>query len=131
MIRHFFPVGKEGILRREYSLRRNKEFRYVYRRGKSVSDRYFVLIYIKTKTPHLKVGFSVSKKLGNAVHRNKLKRRMKEAFFSMLNEVSKKSMIVFVPKESARNLEYTLIKESLAKLIRKAGLVEIDNETRA
>jgi ribonuclease P protein component len=125
MFRRFFPVGKEGILRREYSLRRNKEFRYVYRRGKSVSDRYFVLIYIKTKTPHLKVGFSVSKKLGNAVHRNKLKRRMKEAFFSMLSQVSKKSLIVFVPRECAKDIDYITIQESLGKLLRKAGLVEI------
>ena len=77
----------EGILRREYSLRRNKEFRYVYRRGKSVSDKYFVLIYVNTKTPHLKVGFSVSKKLGNAVSRNLIKRRMKEAFFSMIDDI--------------------------------------------
>ncbi len=112
-------------MRREYSLRRNKEFRYVYRRGKSVSDKYFVLIYIKTKTPHLKVGFSVSKKLGNAVHRNKIKRRMKEAFFSMLNEVSRKSLIVFVPRECAKDIDYITIQESLSKLLKKAGLVEI------
>ncbi len=111
-------------MRREYSLRRNKEFRYVYRRGKSVSDKYFVLIYVKTKTPHLKVGFSVSKKLGNAVNRNKIKRRMKEAFFSMLNDVSKKSLIVFVPRECAKDLNYSSILTSLGKLLGKAGLLE-------
>lgn len=123
--RRFFPVGKEGILRREYSLRRNKEFRYVYRRGKSVSDKYFVLIYVKTKTPHLKVGFSVSKKIGNAVCRNKLKRRMKEAFFSILSDVSKKSLIVFVPRNNANTLEYSQILSSMGKLLKKAGLMEI------
>ena len=112
-------------MRREYSLRRNKEFRYVYRRGKSVSDKYFVLIYVKTKTPHLKVGFSVSKKVGNAVCRNKLKRRMKEAFFSMLSDVSKKSLIVFVPRNNANTLEYTQILSSMGKLLKKAGLMEI------
>ncbi len=111
-------------MRREYSLRRNKEFRYVYRRGKSVSDKYFVLIYIRTKTPRLKVGFSVSKKLGNAVHRNKIKRRMKEAFFSMLTEVSKTSQIVFVPRERAKDLEYSSILASLGSLLKKAGLME-------
>lgn len=111
-------------MRREYSLRRNKEFRYVYRRGKSVSDKYFVLIYIKTKTPHLKVGFSVSKKLGNAVHRNKIKRRMKEAFFSILNGVSKKSLIVIVPRESAKELAYMSILASLSSLLKRAGLME-------
>lgn len=111
-------------MRREYSLRRNKEFRYIYRRGKSVSDRYFVLIYVKTKTPHLKVGFSVSKKLGNSVARNKIKRRMKEAFFSMLSLVSQKSLLIFVPRERANELEYDKILSSMNKLLVKAGLME-------
>lgn len=114
----------EGILRSEYSLRRNKEFRYVYRRGKSVSDKYFVLIYVNTKTPHLKVGFSVSKKLGNAVQRNLIKRRMKEAFFSILSDVSKKSLMVFVPRQNAKDLDYRLILSSIQGLLKKAGLLE-------
>ena len=111
-------------MRREYSLRRNKEFRYVYRRGKSVSDRNLLLIYVKTKTPHLKVGFSVSKKLGNSVERNKIKRRMKEAFFSMLDDVDKKSLLVFVPREPVRQGNYQMILCSMHKLLYRAGLVE-------
>lgn len=114
----------EGILRREYSLRRNKEFRYVYKRGKSVSDRNMVLIYVKTKTPHLKVGFSVSKKVGNSVERNKIKRRMKEAFFSKLDIVSHKCLLVFVPRASAKRLEYQDILNSTGYLLKKAGLME-------
>lgn len=111
-------------MRREYSLRRNKEFRYVYKRGKSVSDRNLILIYVKTKTPHLKVGFSVSKKLGNSVERSRIKRRMKEAFFSMLDEVDKKSLLVFVPRDNVRTAEYQTILRSTRKLLEKAGLVE-------
>jgi len=115
---------QEGTLRREYSLRRNKEFRYVYRRGKSVSDKFFVLIYVKTKTPHLKVGFSVSKKLGNSVARNRIRRQMKEAFFSMLDAVNKKSLLVFVPREGARGLPYEDILSRMSKLLKRAGLLE-------
>ncbi|MDD5017674.1 MAG: ribonuclease P protein component [Eubacteriales bacterium] len=114
----------EGILRREYSLRRNKEFRYVYKRGKSVSDRNFTLIYVKTKTPHLKVGFSVSKKLGNSVERNRIKRRVKEAFFSMLDGVSKKCLLVFVPKEHVKEAAFEEILLSVSRLLRQAGLLE-------
>lgn len=111
-------------MRREYSLRRNKEFRYVYKRGRSVGDRNLILIYVITKTPHLKVGFSVSKKLGNSVERNKLKRRMKEAFFSMLDGVMKNSLIVFIPKEAAKEIEYKDILLSVSGLLKKAGLLE-------
>lgn len=111
-------------LRREYSLRRNKEFRYVYRRGKSVADRNLTLVYVITKTPHLKVGFSVSKKLGNSVERNRLKRRMKEAFFSMLDDVSKSCLIVFIPRETAKGMEYRDILLSVSGLLKRAGLME-------
>ena len=111
-------------MRREYSLRRNKEFRYVYRKGQSVADGNLILIYVRTKTPHLKVGFSVSKKLGNSVERNKIKRRMKEAFFSMLDSISQKSLIVMVPKNNAKELKYQEILISMDKLLTKAGLKE-------
>lgn len=114
----------DGILRREYSLRRNKEFRYVYKRGRSVSDRNLILIYVITKTPHLKVGFSVSKKMGNSVERNRLKRRMKEAFFSMLDAVSQNSLLVFVPRDAVRSAEYSDILLSVGNLLKKAGLME-------
>lgn len=113
----------EGILRREYSLRRNKEFRYVYKKGRSVSDGNLVLIFVITKTPRLKVGFSVSKKLGNSVERNRIKRRMKEAFFSMVEEVSPRSLIVFVPRDHAKDLSYHELKSSEERLLKKAGLL--------
>ena len=47
-------------------LKRNKEFQYVYRRGKSVSDKHLILIYVKTG--ELKSGFSVGKRIGTALY---------------------------------------------------------------
>ena len=94
----------------------------MYRRGKSVSDKTMVLIYVPTKTPHLKVGFSVSKKIGNSVVRNLVKRRMKEAFFSFLENVNPYCLLVFTPREQAREMTYQEILFSMCKLLKKAGL---------
>ena len=95
----------------------------MYRRGKSVSDKAMVLVYVPTKTPHLKVGFSVSKKIGNSVVRNRVKRRMKEAFFSMLGNISPNCLLVFTPRETARDMTYEELLFSICKLLKKAGLM--------
>jgi ribonuclease P protein component len=93
----------------------------VYRRGKSVSDKAMVMVYVPTKTPHLKVGFSVSKKLGNSVVRNRIKRRMKEAFFSVLDNVNPSCLLIFTPRVEIREMTYQQIQLSLCKLLKKAG----------
>lgn len=82
-----------------------------------------VLVYVPTKTPHLKVGFSVSKKLGNSVVRNRTKRRMKEAFFSVIGKVSPNCLLVFTPRVAARDMTYEQLLASVNKLLKKAGLM--------
>ena len=57
---------------RKYRLGGNKNYRYVYRRGKSYPSRNLVLIYLKGREQ--KFGFSVSSKVGNAFTRNRIRR---------------------------------------------------------
>ena len=111
-------------MRREYSLRRNKEFRYVYKKGRSVSDKNLSLVYVITKTPHLKVGFSVSKKIGNSVERNRLKRRIKEAFFLLLDDISQNCLLIFIPKDTLKEAAFADILLSVSGLLKKAGLAK-------
>ena len=73
-------ASKVRPLKRCFSLKRNKQFRQVYRKGKSVACRELVLIYAKNRSDMVHVGFSVGKKLGNSVVRNRVKRRLREAF---------------------------------------------------
>ena len=66
------------MLAKTYRLRERKDFRRVYQRGKSQAYPYFVLYYRPSRLPNYRIGFSVSKKQGNAVVRNRLKRRFRE-----------------------------------------------------
>ncbi len=86
-----------------------------------MSDSAMILVYVPTKTPHLKVGFSVSKKLGNSVTRNRIKRRMREAFFSVLSSVNQNCLLIFTPRVAVKEMTYWQIRESICKLLKKAG----------
>ena len=60
-------------MERRYRLKKNRAFQYVYHKGHSVACRNLVMLLAPGR--ELKVGFSVSKKTGNAVTRNRIKRR--------------------------------------------------------
>lgn len=59
-------------------LKQRRDFTRVYQRGKSKPGKNLVLCYRKTGLPRYRVGFTVSKKVGNAVVRNKVRRRLRE-----------------------------------------------------
>lgn len=106
-------------MNRRYSLKKNRQFQYVYRRGKSAACREMVLLYVRA--PRLQVGFSVSKKIGNAVVRNRTKRRLREAMRPLLPRIKKGLYIVIARQDAAvcgfpalcRSLSYVLKKQNL------------------
>jgi len=59
------------MLNRINRVKKNKEFNYIYRKGKFYGCRYFYVHYVDTKLPNAKIGISVSNKIGNSVARSK------------------------------------------------------------
>jgi ribonuclease P protein component len=102
------------------TLKKNKEYRNVYSRGKSVADRHLVLYFLANNLDFCRFGFTVSKKVGNAVVRNRIRRLLKEA--CRLNSTSFKGGfdLVLVARRSMAGLEYRQVEESLLKLYKKA-----------
>ena len=109
-------------MNRTYSLKRHKEFRYTYRNGKRVNSACFTLISVKNRTDKLQVGFSVSKKIGNAVRRNRCKRRLKACFAGLLPVVREGSNLIFVAKKEALSVRFSDMQDLMLKAIKKAGL---------
>ena len=95
-------------MERRYRLQKNKAFQYVYHRGRSAACR------------DLKVGFSVSKKVGNAVTRNKVKRRLRECFRPYLGDV-KSGLYVVVARPSAAAASFSSLQKDVRYLLKKHG----------
>ena len=65
-------------MKKAYRVRKNEEFASLISKRKSRASQGYVIYFDKRKEDHARVGISVSKKLGNAVIRNKIKRQVRE-----------------------------------------------------
>ena len=111
-------------MEKRYRLKKNRAFQYVYRKGHSVACRNLVMLAAPGR--ELKVGFSVSKKVGKAVIRNKVKRRLRECFRPYLGDV-KTGLYVIVARPSAAKATFRSLQKDVRYLLRKQGAVKEGN----
>lgn len=80
------------------SLKNNRDFLFAYRRGKSFVHPVLVTYIIKNKLGYNRIGITTSKKIGNAVSRNRARRVIKQAFRCLPYDVKSGFDIVFVAR---------------------------------
>ncbi len=110
-------------MQKEYKLKKRASFNYIYRKGTVFSNDDFVLYTVKTKGA-LKVGFSVSKKVGGSVQRNRVKRQMRESVRLMIPEITPGYNIIFVARSTVYGKKSSVIADSMRSLLKKAGLLD-------
>ena len=103
-------------MERRYRLKKNRAFQYVYRKGHSAACRDLVMLVAPGR--ELKVGFSVSKKVGKAVIRNKIKRRLRECFRPWMGDV-KTGLYVIVARPSAAEAAFDTLQKDVRYLLKK------------
>ena len=116
------------VLQNELRLKRRNDFRKIYNSGRSYANRELVLFLMENNSiEHFRLGISVSKKIGNAVTRNRVKRLVKEAFRSLICEISIKNNvdIIIIARSPTVNMTFTQFKRSLKDIVKKSKLVVI------
>ena len=106
---------------RRYRLGDNKNYRFVYRRGKSIPSRNVVLIHLKGRD--LKIGFSVSGKVGNAVPRNRIRRWLREDVRKIRAQM-KCGKYIFVARPSITDVSHEAVTRELNSLLQRAKLLK-------
>ena len=106
-----------------YRLKKNYQYNYVYKHAQSVADKNLVLLFCKSNKQQTQVGFSVGKKYGKAVARNRLRRQMKAAVAQIMPTAVRGFNIVLVPRKTDAYL-FADIQNSVRSLFEKAGLLQ-------
>ena len=111
-------------MNRTYSLKRHKEFRFTYRTGRQVGGGSFVLVTARNRKGKVQVGFSVSKKIGNSVMRNRAKRRLKACFSPLSPNVKPGYNLIFIARTSALTAPFVSMQKSMVSALMRAGVYE-------
>ena len=102
------------------SLKKNYEFRLVYKKGKSFANKYLVLYKYKISNEINKLGISVSKKVGNSVVRSRVTRLIRESYRLNEDKIQKNGWIfVFVARTNAKGASYEEISSALIHLLKQ------------
>ena len=107
-------------MQKQFRLKKRAAFAYVYRKGEKASARDLLLLSAKSKEG-LKIGLSVSKKVGNAVTRNRVKRLIREALKPLTDRIDDGFMYVIVAYPSIAEKDFFSVSKSAEQAFSRAG----------
>lgn len=110
------------MLKAQNRLRKRKEFAYIYRKGEKFYTENFTLYKIFSKHTTPKIGFSVNNKVGKAVVRNKIKRRLREIMRTYVGSIRNCNLIIVV-KPTITELNFQSIKIEINQLLKKGKVI--------
>ncbi len=95
------------------SLKKNKDFLVVYRKGKSFANKYLIMYLLPNNREMNRVGISVSKKVGNSVVRHRVTRLIRESYRLEEVKIQCGYDIIFVARPTIKGKSYEEVKSAL------------------
>ncbi len=105
-------------------LRKKSDFSAIYKKGKSVGDKYVVVFYRTNKLGYNRTGFLASKKVGNSVKRNRAKRLMKESFKSLGEKIPVGYDFIIIARNTICGKKCQDVQRSMYNALKRTGVMK-------
>lgn len=105
------------------TIKQNYEFRRLYSKGKSCANAYLVVYCRKNRAGRSRIGYTVSNKVGHAVVRNRIRRRLREIYRLHEREIARGYDLVVVSRVRACAADYHQLETAFLSACAKLGLL--------
>lgn len=108
-------------MKKQFRIKKDEDFQEIFQRGQSTANRQFVVYVLnRPEQPHFRIGLSVSKKIGNAVMRNRIKRLIRQVLFEFSDTLKIAKDIVIIARKPTAEMDYHDVKSSLEHVLKLA-----------
>lgn len=114
-------------MKKSFRVKREKDFKAIFKDGTSFANRKFVVYQLENQQNHFRVGLSVSKKLGNAVTRNQIKRRIRHILQSVKGSLVEHVDFVVIARKGMETLEYAEMEKNLLHVLKLSKIYQEGN----
>ena len=112
-------------MRKSYRVKKEKEYKKVFTTGKSSANRNFIVYVLpKENQPHFRIGISVGKKVGNAVKRNDVKRKIRASIFELREEIQPDLDFIVIARPSVSTLTSQEVYSNLKHVLKLAKVMK-------
>lgn len=110
-------------MKKSYRVKREKDFNAIFKDGQNFANRRFVVYKLEKEQKHFRAGLSVSKKLGNAVVRNKIKRRIRHVLMAHGFKLAALDFVV-IARKGVEELTYQELEKNLLHVLKLAKIYQ-------
>jgi len=117
-------------VKRKFRLTKSADYKRVRRYGKSFAHPLIVLITLPNDLDHSKIAVSTSRSLGNAVARNRAKRRIRACIQPLINQIHPGWNLIFIARRPIIFSDFRQLNNAIVTILKKANLILDNNDNQ-